>query len=304
MSYYDPARMPSGAPEGSGSPTVAISVSPAVGVAGAPTPSRPSRAASADPARDLVARDLVMTYGRSAGASAGPPALGGVDLTIRAGESLAVMGPSGSGKTTLLHVLAGILRPTGGQVLWRGRDIARMSDRERTVLRREDFGFVFQQGMLLPELPAIENVALPLMLGGVRRSEAAARAATLFPPLGLSGLEKRRPGELSGGQAQRVAIARALVARPGVVFADEPTGALDQTTSAEVMHHLTQLAAHTGASLVVVTHDENVARWCHGVVRVRDGRIAPDADDAAHGDAQAEARVAAGRADAAPAAAR
>jgi putative ABC transport system ATP-binding protein len=234
---------------------------------------------SPDPARDLVARDLVMTYGRS-GASAGPPALGGVDLTIRAGESLAVMGPSGSGKTTLLHVLAGILRPTGGQVLWRGRDIARMSDRERTVLRREDFGFVFQQGMLLPELPAIENVALPLMLGGTSRSEATARAAALFPPLGLSGLEKRRPGELSGGQAQRVAIARALVARPGVVFADEPTGALDQTTSAEVMHHLTQLAAHTGAALVVVTHDENVARWCHGVVRVRDGRIAGGSDRA------------------------
>ncbi|MFM6847845.1 MAG: ABC transporter ATP-binding protein [Terrabacter sp.] len=224
--------------------------------------------------RDLVARDLVMTYGtgRSGGRS-GPPALGGVDLTVRAGQSLAVMGPSGSGKTTLLHVLAGILRPTGGQVLWRGRDIARLRDRERTVLRRKDFGFVFQQGMLLPELPAIENVALPLMLDGTSRSQATARAATLFAPLGLSGFEKRRPGELSGGQAQRVAIARALVARPGVVFADEPTGALDQTTGAGVMRHLTELTAHTGASLVVVTHDENVAAWCDGVVRVRDGRV-------------------------------
>jgi putative ABC transport system ATP-binding protein len=224
--------------------------------------------------RDLVARDLVMTYdtGRS-GSRSTPPALGGVDLTIRAGESVAVMGPSGSGKTTLLHVLAGILRPTGGQVLWRGRDIARMSDRERTVLRRKDFGFVFQQGMLLPELPAIENVALPLMLDGTSRSQAAVRAAVLFAPLGLAGFEKRRPGELSGGQAQRVAIARALVARPGVVFADEPTGALDQTTSEEVMRHLTELTSHTGSSLVVVTHDENVARWCSGVVRVRDGRV-------------------------------
>ena len=242
----------------------------------APAPD-PTRDPAQDPARDLVARDLVMTYGRSGRSSAaGPPALGGVDVTVRAGESVAVMGPSGSGKTTLLHVLAGILRPTGGQVLWRGRDIARMSDRERTVLRRRDFGFVFQQGMLLPELPAIENVALPLMLDGVSRSEASGRAAALFAPLGLAGLEKRRPGELSGGQAQRVAIARALVARPGVVFADEPTGALDQTTSAEVMQHLTQLAAHTGASLVVVTHDENVARWCHGVLRVRDGRIATE----------------------------
>ena len=257
MSHHDPAPIPAGAPERRMSPTLPSSTTTAV----------------PDPTGDLVARGLVMTYGRS-GASAGPPALGGVDVTVRAGESVAVMGPSGSGKTTLLHVLAGILRPTGGQVLWRGRDVARMSDRDRTVLRRKDFGFVFQQGMLLPELPAIENVALPLMLGGVSRSEATARAATLFAPLGLSGLEKRRPGELSGGQAQRVAIARALVARPGVVFADEPTGALDQTTSAEVMQHLTQLAAHTGASLVVVTHDENVARWCHRVVRVRDGRVA------------------------------
>ncbi|GAB3885829.1 ABC transporter ATP-binding protein [Terrabacter terrigena] len=229
---------------------------------------------SSSPDRDLVARDLVMTYGKGrSGTLPTPPALGGVDLTIRAGQSLAVMGPSGSGKTTLLHVLAGILRPTGGQVLWRGRDIARMSDRERTVLRRKDFGFVFQQGMLLPELPAVENVALPLMLDGSSRSQATARAAALFAPLGLSGLEKRRPGELSGGQAQRVAIARALVARPGVVFADEPTGALDQTTSAEVMRHLTELAAHTGASLVVVTHDQDVAAWCGGVVRVRDGRV-------------------------------
>ncbi len=280
MSHDHPARMPAAATQravgstssstdASGAPVPAAAMSaPAATVraAVAPRPDAP------DGTGDLVARDLVMTYGRSA--SAGPPALGGVDLTIRAGESLAVMGPSGSGKTTLLHVLAGILRPTGGHVLWRGRDIARMSDRERTVLRREDFGFVFQQGMLLPELPAIESVALPLMLGGTSRSEATARARTLFPPLGLAGLEKRRPGELSGGQAQRVAIARALVARPGVVFADEPTGALDQTTSAEVMQHLTQLAVHTGASLVVVTHDENVARWCHGVVHVRDGRIA------------------------------
>lgn len=234
------------------------------------------------PGTGLVARDLVMTYGKAGKrAQVGPPALGGVDLTIRSGESLAVMGPSGSGKTTLLHVLAGILRPTGGLVFWRGRDIARMSDRERTVLRRKDFGFVFQQGMLLPELPAIENVALPLMLDGTSRSQATSRAAALFAPLGLSGLEKRRPGELSGGQAQRVAIARALVARPGVVFADEPTGALDQTTSAEVMRHLTELTAHTGASLVVVTHDANVAAWCRGIVRVRDGRVVAHSADVA-----------------------
>lgn len=219
----------------------------------------------------FVARDLVMRYGPESDGQV--PALGGVSLVIERGESLAVMGPSGSGKTTLLHVLAGILRPTSGQVLWNGRDVARLGDRERTVLRRQDFGFVFQQGMLLPELPAVENVALPLMLGGTRRREASRRAAALFAPLGLAGLERRRPGELSGGQAQRVAIARALVGRPGVVFADEPTGALDQTTSGEVMRHLTDLTADHGASLVVVTHDENVAAWCSRILRMRDGLV-------------------------------
>ena len=225
------------------------------------------------PASDgrLVARDLVMRYGPAP--DGGPPALGGVSLTIEPGESVAVMGPSGSGKTTLLHVLAGILGPTSGQVLWTGRDVARLSDTDRTLLRRQDFGFVFQQGMLLPELPAVENVALPLLLDGLRRREATNRARVLFEPLGLAGLERRRPGELSGGQAQRVAIARALVGRPGVVFADEPTGALDQTTSAEVMRHLTGLTSHSGASLVVVTHDQNVAAWCSRIVRMRDGLI-------------------------------
>ena len=225
------------------------------------------------PASDgrLVARDLVMRYGPAP--DGGPPALGGVSLTIEPGESVAVMGPSGSGKTTLLHVLAGILGPTSGQVLWTGRDVARLSDADRTLLRRQDFGFVFQQGMLLPELPAVENVALPLLLDGLRRREATNRARVLFEPLGLAGLERRRPGELSGGQAQRVAIARALVGRPGVVFADEPTGALDQTTSAEVMRHLTGLTSHSGASLVVVTHDQNVAAWCSRIVRMRDGLI-------------------------------
>ena len=129
-------------------------------------------------------------------------------------------------KTTLLHVLAGILTATTGSVTWRGRDLARMSDRERSVLRRRDFGFVFQAGHLLPELPAVENVAVPLMLAAGRpRAAAVVDAAQLFPVLGLRGLERRRPGELSGGQAQRVAIARAMVAGPGVVFADECSAA-------------------------------------------------------------------------------
>lgn len=219
----------------------------------------------------LVARGVTKTYG-----PLGPgdvPPLGGVDLTVVAGESVAVMGPSGSGKTTLLHVLAGILTPTSGTLLWKGADLVAMSDRRRTALRRSDFGFVFQSGHLLPELPAVENVAMPLMIGGVRRAAAVARAATLFGPLGLAGLERRRPGELSGGQAQRVAVARALVGSPGVVFADEPTGALDQATSAEVMGHLTGIARHTGAALVVITHDAQVSAWCNRVVTMRDGLL-------------------------------
>lgn len=228
------------------------------------------------PARPLLGgglggHGLVMSYG--AGVPGTPPALDGVDLAIAPGESVAIMGPSGSGKTTLLHVLAGVLRPTSGEVLWQQRDLTRMSDGERTALRRHDFGFVFQSGQLLPELPAVENVALPLMLGGLDRRTATARAAQLFGPLGLAGLEQRRPGELSGGQAQRVAIARALVGAPGVVFADEPTGALDQATGVEVMSHLTGLTRHTGASLVLVTHDPGVARWCSRIVTMRDGRV-------------------------------
>ena len=219
----------------------------------------------------LVASQVVKTYGPLGPGEVAP--LGGVTLTVRPGESVAIMGPSGSGKTTLLHVLAGILTATGGSVTWRGRDLARMSDRERSVLRRREFGFVFQAGHLLPELPAAENVAVPLMLAGRPRGAAVAEASALFPMLGLQGLERRRPGELSGGQAQRVAIARAMVARPGVVFADEPTGALDQGTSADVMRHLTAVARQSGAALVVVTHDAEVAQWCDRVVRMRDGLV-------------------------------
>ncbi|MDE9367620.1 ABC transporter ATP-binding protein [Luteipulveratus sp. YIM 133132] len=228
------------------------------------------RPAPAPPvAAGLAAHDLVKTYA----GSGGPPALAGVRLLVRPGEAVAVMGPSGSGKTTLLHVLAGILTPDTGLVTLDGHPVSDASDGTRTRLRRDTFGFVFQSGQLLPELPAVENVALPLMLAGVDRRTAQARAAELFAPLGLAGLERRRPGELSGGQAQRVAIARALVGRPRVVFADEPTGALDQRTGAEVMHHLTTLTGTLGASLLLVTHDQHVAAWCHRTLHMQDGHI-------------------------------
>lgn len=203
-------------------------------------------------------------------------ALDNVDLAVEAGGSVAIMGPSGSGKTTLLHVLAGILIPDAGAVRLRGRDVHSLSVERRTELRRTEYGFVFQSGQLLPELTAVENVALPLMIAGTPRRRAVAAAQQWFAPLGLDGRTGQRPGEMSGGQAQRVAIARALVARPGVVFADEPTGALDRDTGDQVMELLVRSHRDTGAALVVVTHDQEVARWCERVVQVRDGRIVGD----------------------------
>ena len=238
----------------------------------------------------LSAHDVTKTYGR-------PPALtsalAGVNLTIRPGESVAIMGPSGSGKTTLLHCLAGVLPPTTGHVLWAGKDVGAMSDGDRTRLRRSDFGFVFQSGQLLPELPAEENTALPMLLSGHARAISLQRARQWLGYLGLAGMEHRRPGELSGGQAQRVAIARALIAAPKVLFADEPTGALDQGTGHEVLQTLTHAARATGAALVVVTHDPAVAAWCSRTVHMRDGRIVESAP-ATSGEVPAPAAPAAG----------
>ncbi|MFF6806817.1 ATP-binding cassette domain-containing protein [Streptomyces sp. NPDC012616] len=226
----------------------------------------------------LAGHGLMKKYGTTT-------ALDGVDVEVRERDSLAIMGPSGSGKSTLLHTLAGIIRPDGGQVLLRGerrgngapaeglRRIDDLGESRLSALRRKRFGFVFQFGQLLPELPAEENVALPLMLEGMPRREAVTRARRWFVPLGLEGLEHRRPGQLSGGQAQRVAIARALAVEPDVVFADEPTGALDQRTSTEVVQLLTSATRETGAALVMVTHDADVAAHCGRVLQVRDGRI-------------------------------
>ncbi|MGI5126148.1 ABC transporter ATP-binding protein [Pseudonocardia sp. CA-107938] len=198
-----------------------------------------------------------------------------VDMVVHPGETVAVTGPSGSGKSTLLHCLAGILAPAEGEV-WFGEDrIDRWSEARRTALRGSRFGFVFQFAALLPELPSVENVAVPLMLAGMRRADAVARAAAWFPPLGLAGLEDRRPGQLSGGQEQRVAIARALVTEPAVVFADEPTGALDSAAGAKVFAALAALTTRTGAALVVVTHDQEIAARCSRTVALRDGAVVP-----------------------------
>ncbi len=221
------------------------------------------------PVPRLQARGLVKRYGSTT-------ALAGVDLDLADGESVAVMGPSGSGKSTLLHTLAGVLTPDEGSVRLRGRDVGRLNERERSLLRRRHYGFVFQFGQLLPELPAVENVALPPMLLGTPRRQATEHARQWLGALGLAGMEDRRPGELSGGQAQRVAVARALITGPDVVFADEPTGALDQATGAEVMGVLTETTRAAGASLVVVTHDRDVAAWCSRRIEVRDGVVVAD----------------------------
>jgi putative ABC transport system ATP-binding protein len=214
----------------------------------------------------VEARAVTLSFGST-------PALRGADLTVAAGEVLAVMGPSGSGKTTLLHCLAGILTPGSGEVRFAGRRIDALPEKERSTLRRERFGFVFQFGQLVPELTAEENVALPLLLGGTRRAAAVAEARGWLARLELAGLEQRRSGELSGGQAQRVAIARALVTRPEVVFADEPTGSLDSLTGEHVLDLLVSTARDEGTTVLVVTHEARVAAYADREVVVRDGRV-------------------------------
>ena len=241
-----------------------------------PRPEPISRVAGTDPAPILVATGLVKRFGQT-------EALRGVDVALSRGEILAVMGPSGSGKSTLLHCLAGILTPDAGDVRLDGQRIDDLDEAARSRLRRTDFGFVFQFGQLVPELPAVENAALPLLLNGRSRSEAIETASTWLDRLGLEGLGARRPGELSGGQAQRVAIARALVMGPRVVFADEPTGSLDSLAGDLVMHHLTEAARSEGVAVVLVTHEPRVAAYADREIVVRDGLISGAARPGADG---------------------
>ncbi|HKT04016.1 MAG TPA: ABC transporter ATP-binding protein [Rugosimonospora sp.] len=214
----------------------------------------------------IEAREILLSFGET-------PALRGANLQVAAGEILAVMGPSGSGKSTLLHCLAGILVPDSGEVWFAGQRVDRMPESRRSGLRRERFGFVFQFGQLVPELTAEENVALPLLLDGVRRAEAVRRSHEWLHRLGLEGLERRRSGELSGGQAQRVALARAMVAAPTVLFADEPTGSLDSMTGEQVMTLLVSTARAQGTTVILVTHEPRVAAYADREVTVRDGRV-------------------------------
>ncbi|MGC5346276.1 ABC transporter ATP-binding protein [Streptomyces sp. DT24] len=213
----------------------------------------------------LSAHDLRKTYGAT-------PALDGAGFSIHAGEVVAVMGPSGSGKSTLLHCLAGIVTPDSGTVTYAGRELSAMSEAERSALRRSEFGFVFQFGRLVPELTCVENVALPLRLNGAKRKDAERTALHWMERLEVDTLGDKRPGQVSGGQGQRVAVARALVSSPRVIFADEPTGALDSLNGERVMELLTEAARSANAAVVLVTHEVRVAAYSDREVVVRDGR--------------------------------
>lgn len=213
----------------------------------------------------LAAHDLRKTYGST-------PALDGASFSVHPGEVVAVMGPSGSGKSTLLHCLAGIITPDSGTITYAGRELSAMSDAQRSALRRSDFGFVFQFGQLVPELTCVENVALPLRLNGVKRKAAERTALEWMERLEVDDLRSQRPGEVSGGQGQRVAVARALAGSPKVIFADEPTGALDSLNGERVMELLTEAARSANVAVVLVTHEARVAAYSDRDVTVRDGR--------------------------------
>ncbi|MFJ4899316.1 ABC transporter ATP-binding protein [Streptomyces sp. NPDC088727] len=198
----------------------------------------------------------------------------GVDFALRPGEVCAIMGSSGSGKSSLLYCLAGVVAPTRGQVSFEGMPFQRLGDEELSTVRRERFGFVFQYGELLPELTVEENAALPLRLAGRRKAQAHEAAGEILGRLGLAELRQRRTSQISGGQSQRVAVARALVHRPAVVFADEPTGALDSANADAVLEEFLALARSQGTAVIMVTHDGSVAARADSRYTMADGALA------------------------------
>ncbi len=206
-------------------------------------------------------------------------ALHGVDIGIESGEFVSIMGPSGSGKSTLMHLIGCLDRPTAGSYRLDGIEVRSLDDRARSRLRNRKVGFVFQSFNLIPEYDVLENVELPLVYGGVVRQERRARAEALLEAVGLTARRQHRPNELSGGERQRVAVARALVHEPQLLLADEPTGNLDSRTGQEIMKLFHELHAR-GTTVIIVTHDANVARWSQRTIEVRDGRIAGDSKTA------------------------
>jgi putative ABC transport system ATP-binding protein len=227
--------------------------------------------ATAPAAAVVSARDVTRRYGEG---DAAVDALRGITLDIVPGQFAAVMGPSGSGKSTLMHILAGLDKPTAGVVEIAGTDITNLSDSRLTLLRRHQVGFIFQFFNLLPMLTAEENILLPLRLAGENIDRTW--ADEIIDQVGLSDRRKHRPSELSGGQQQRVAIARALAVRPAVLFADEPTGNLDSTTSGEILALLRAMVTTHGQTMVMVTHDANAAAMADRVLFLADGQIVRD----------------------------
>ncbi|MER7008093.1 ABC transporter ATP-binding protein [Dactylosporangium sp. NPDC000555] len=214
----------------------------------------------------LQARAVVRAYGTT-------PALRGVTLDITEGEILAITGPSGCGKSTLLHCLAGIMRPDSGEVAYRGTRIDTLSEAARSRLRRTEFGVLFQFGQLVAELTAAQNVALPLLLAGAGRREARTAALAWLERFGVADVADSRPGEMSGGQQQRCAMARALVTEPRLIFADEPTGALDTLAGEQVLGQLVRVAHEQHTTVVLVTHDARVAGYADREIVLRDGAV-------------------------------
>lgn len=213
----------------------------------------------------LDAQSVHKSYGRT-------QALCGASLSVAAGEIVAITGPSGSGKSTLMLCAAGVLRPESGRVSFAGQNLEDLDEADRSRLRRRDFGLVLQFGQLVPEMTAVQNVALPLLLERHDRASSFTAARTWLERLDALDLAEARPGEMSGGESQRIAIARALVSGPRVIFADEPTGALDTVNGERVLKVLTEVSRETSASLVLVTHDNRVAAGADREIVLRDGR--------------------------------
>jgi lipoprotein-releasing system ATP-binding protein len=221
----------------------------------------------------ITARELNKTFAAPAGEI---HVLRGVDMEVASGEMVAVMGASGVGKSTLLHILGTLDRPTSGQVVYDGVEVSSMSDRELTSFRNGAVGFIFQFHHLLPEFTAVENVMMPALIAGrPKGAEARQKALELLSELGLGHRVEHRPGELSGGEQQRVAVARSLVLNPSAVLADEPTGNLDTATGDELFDLLVRINRDRGTTFVIATHNEALAKRCHRVLNMKDGRIVP-----------------------------